>query len=325
MRFGAVVNAAAVAVLLLPAVARAQVADTTAADVVTLTFAWPEGMVAGVDLQRTRVRSRAGSQDTSAVHVTYNLAVLAHPDGKLIRYTDFAAPGLAGMSEPQLQVLQAVSSIVPSYVISAEGELLRIDQLAEVRERMLGWMRQAVDPAATGGLGEMLSGMLSEEALFAAAAQEWNALVGSWIGAELEVGSTYEIEGEEQVPLLGNVAVPYRHELGASGRVPCRAGETQARCVELILRSYPDPQKLQPHLEAFLQRLMEAAGVSGTLPPISYKQFEIENEIVVVAEPATLVPHELTIVRSVTAVMDVGGREQGGSDFQVARYIYSYR
>jgi hypothetical protein len=319
------VIAALLALLSLPASASAQVADTTGSDVVKLSFAWPEGMAAGVDLQRTRVRSRGGSEDTSAVRVTYNLAVVAHPEGRLIRYTDFATPGLSGISESQQQILQAVSSVVPSYVVSADGELLRVDRLAEVRERMLGWMREAVDTAAAGNLGELLSGMLSEEALFAVAAQEWNALVGAWIGAELEVGSAYEVEGDEPVPMLGNVSIPYRYELGASARVPCRPEETDPACVELILRSYPDPQQLQPHLEAFLQRLMEAAGVSGSLPRLSYKQFEIENEIVLIAEPATLIPHALTIVRSVTAVMDVGGREQGGADFQTARYSYSYR
>lgn len=313
------------ALILAPLVVAAQDPDTAAPDTASLRFGWPVGMRAHIELERVRVRTAGATPDTNAILVTYDLEVHDHPDGRQIRYLNFASPGLDAPADDQRRLMQMVSSIVPGYVVSDSGELLRVDQLSEVRAAMLGWVRTALDTLPPGGLETLLGEMLSEDVLFALAAQEWNALVGTWIGAELEVGAAYELEAEEPIPMLGNVMVPYRYELGVSARVPCTPGASETGCVELILRSHPDPEAIQPHLTAFVQRMLDAAGPGVTIPPIAYRQLEIETEIVVVSEPATLTPHALTITRMVDATMEIEGVAQTARDAQVARYAYTYR
>ena len=249
----------------------------------------------------------------------------AHRDGKLIRYTNFSAPGVSGLSDVQQRMVQAASSIVPSYVVSDDGELVRIDQVRELRSSLVEWLHEAIGEPLSRDLEALMSQMLSEQALAGLANEQWNALVGTWAEAEVEVGAAYELEAEEPLPMLGNVLVPYRYELGASARVPCTPESQELDCVELILRSSPDPEALQPHLDAFVKRTIDAMGAGDKAPPISYKELSIENEIVVVTEPKTLIPHALTITRTVEAVMLVGGVEQVGGEHQIARHVFTYR
>lgn len=313
------------ATLLAPVTTVTQDPDTARVDVVSLAFAWPVGTRASVDLERVRVRSMDASTDSSAVRVTYDLEVAAHPAGRLIRYANFSTPELTGLSDPQHRLAQAASSIVPSYVVSDAGELLQIHEVSEIRSTLMHWLRQANDGPLSDDLDALMSQLLSEETLLALASQHWNALVGTWGGADLEVGAAYELETEEPLPMLGNVLVPFRYELGASTRLPCEPNGADLDCVELILRSYPDPEALQPHLEAFVDRMLHAAGAGAGTPPLSYKQLSIENEVVVVTEPETLLPHALTVSRVVDAVLKVGGVEQVGAEYQLTRYTFTYR
>lgn len=313
------------ATLLAPVTVLAQEAHDAEADVVSLAFAWPVGMRASIELERVLVRSVGGARDSASLRLAYELEVADHAKGRLIHYSNFSAPELVGISDTEHRMIQLASSIVPTYIVSDAGELLEVHRVSELRSTILDWMRQAVDTVSGDGLEQFLDQMLTEETLFALAAQEWNALVGNWIEAALEIGAAYELEAEEPLPMLGNALVPYRYELGASARVPCRPGADKLDCVELILRSYPDPDELQPHLQAFLQRMLDAAGPGDEMPPLSYKRLAIESEVVVVAEPQSLIPHALTIARVVEATMDVGGVEQEGGEYRVARYVFNYR
>ena len=296
------------------------------ADTVTLTFDWPIGMSPRVDLERTRIRSQGGlSADSSRMRVEYDMAVEDDGNGRLIRYSNFSAPSLVGVSDSEQQLLQLVSSVAPSYVVSPDGELLVVHELDSIRATIGTWLDQMFDSLPGVEMRALMDQMLSEDVLFALASQEWNALVGTWVDAEFEVGAAYELEAAEPMPMLGNVMVLYRYELGAYARVPCQPAGEALDCVELIIRSYPDPVELKPHLEAFVQRMIDAAGGGPEVPSLSYKGFVIENEVVLVAEPVGLIPHSLTISRATDVVMDVGGVEQVGSDYQLAEYRFTHR
>lgn len=62
----------------------------------------------------------------------------------------------------------------------------------------------------------MFHRMINEETLLASVAQEWNALVGAWAGAELEIGAEYGLSHEEPLALLGGALVPYDYVFGVS-------------------------------------------------------------------------------------------------------------
>jgi hypothetical protein len=263
--------------------------------------------------------------DSTSIRVQYSMAVEHHEQGRLIRYSDFSGPDLSGVSQPEQQLLQLLSSVVPSYVVSDAGELVAVHGLDSIRATLEGWLDPLLDSLPAGEFRDLLHQMISEQTLFALAAQEWNALVGTWVGAELEVGAAYELQADEPLPMLGNVLVPFRYELGASGRVPCHPEATTPDCVELIIRSYPDPEQLQAHLEAFLRRMVEAAGPDAGVPPLTYDDLALETEVVLVARPEDLVPFSLSSYRSVEVSMDVGGEQHTARDYQLAEYTFRHR
>lgn len=312
-------------VLLAPIPASSQAPASIDSDLITLDFDWPVGMRADVDLVKMRIAGSERMADTSRIRVTYEMVVEDHPEGRLIHYSGFSAPGLAAPAGPEQRMLRAASSIVPSYVVSDDGQLLRIDDLADLRADIMGWMGDEIGDRDAGRFEALMDQLLTEEVLHSLAANEWGMLVSAWAGAELEIGAAYESYGEEPVPILGNAVVPYHYEFGLSGRVPCREGGSDRECVELILRSQPDPDELGPRLDAFLRQTLESAAGGSELPPISYDDFDVRNEIVLIAEPDGLIPHVLTATRIAEMIIDVGGMRQAGGGQQVARYVFTIR
>ena len=315
-----------------PALAAAQdttrvVTDSAEAvpDVVYLYFDWPVGTSMQVEVERSRRRTFDATTDSSRLEVDYQLDVEDHEQGRLIRFSEFSTPDLGvSLLAPQ-EVLQAASSFVPAYVVSDEGDILAVEGLEELGASLRAMMHQVLDTLANPELEAILGPLLNEDNLFAQAATEWNSLVGTWIEAEFDVGYAYEMEVEEPLPMIGNALVPYIYELGASARVPCLPEEEELRCVELVMRTYPDPEVLQPLLDQFVQNMMNAVAPDVTVPALVYKTLDIENEVILVTEPAGLIPYALTVGRYLDMVVEVGGEEQAGSEVRLAEYTYRRR
>jgi len=78
-------------------------------------------------------------------------------------------------------------------------------------------------------------------------------------------------------------------------RVPCSAGERALRCVEITLRSTPDPEVLPAAARALLPRLAAPGAVNRAA------ELSIEDELLLVTEPATLLPRRVVWTRAVRA------------------------
>ena len=92
-----------------------------------------------------------------------------------------------------------------------------------------------------------------------------------------------------------------RYEFGATGRVPCHAGDADTRCVELWMTSAPAPEAVNAILERLFAAMgPEMAALSGTA------EFDIQHRMVLVTEPATLLPHRLVTVKDVQVTLDEG-------------------
>lgn len=313
------------AALLLPGVAVAQQAGSTAADVdvVALTFAWPVGMTASVEREGFRVKQADGPPVESGIHVTYDLEVFEHPDGRLILFRNVGIPGMPAPQDAEPLMAHAVSGTAPGYIVSDAGRLLDVHQLDDLHSAMMDLWRREVGSQPDDEQEAVLGQLLSRETLSAIVAQEWEALVGFWAGTELEVGAVYEMQAEEPLPLLDNALVLYRYEFGVSERLPCLPTGVELDCVELIVRSYPDPDSLQSRVRALIERVRGTA--DADMPQPSFKTFDTMNEIIVVAEPGSLIPHALTITRLLEAEQDRDGVEQAVSDYRRTRYTYTYR
>lgn len=303
--------------------AAGQEPDTTfvpSGDTVSLSFAWPAGLQGGVELTRVRIQGSAlRGADTSALRTTYSLSTSEVEDGILVEVSDFTVPGLPEGDATQTGIA-LLSSFSPNYVLGRSGELLRVDGI----EELLASMRTLLDSTFTDveapAMRETMNGMISEQSMLALLSQEWTGLIGAWVGAQLEVGSLYELETQEPLPLPGNPVVPFRYEFGVIDRVPCDEADATESCVELVMRSFPDPQFMKQFMVDFTESMR--ADVPG-VPEMVFNDFSVFTETVVVTNPATLVPRTLRITQSVEGSITAEGVEEVTSQYRESYYVYS--
>jgi len=320
-------SAASLAIVIVtrPAFAQAK------ADSVSLRFAWPVGMTARVDQEWTRMQVGPQRNDSVTVRSRYRLTVSAHPKGRLIQSDSFAitsppaaaSNGRAGNVDPQ-QFLARLGSVQPSYVVTTDGEFVGLEGV-ERTKRVLDslfapMIREMADAPPT--LKALMQNVTSPQTLTATAAQEWNVLAGTWVGADWEVGEAYEASSEEPSPMLPGLKVPMRHEFSAAERVPCTEGESARRCVRLEMISEPDSAALRKAVTDFMAKL--APKDANLLA--AFQSMRVANELTVVADPRDLRPYALALVKTVE-VQGVDGPNEPSSrtrrvDTRTARYTY---
>jgi len=317
--------ACSVVALAHPAFAQAK------ADSVSLRFAWPIGMTARVDQEWTRMQVGPQRNDSVTVRSRYRLTVAAHPKGRLIQSDSFAITSLpaaasnrrAGDVDPQ-QFLARLGSVQPSYVVTTDGEFVGLEGV-ERTKRMLDslfapMMREMADAPAE--LKALMQSVTSPQTLTATAAQEWNALAGTWVGADWVVGEAYEASSEEPSPMIPGLKVPMRHEFSAAERVPCREGEPAKRCIRLEMISEPDSAALRKVMTDFMAKVApKDANVAA-----AFQSMRVANELTVVADPRDLRPYAMALVKTVEVQGAGGPNEPAGRtrrvDIRTARYRY---
>lgn len=287
------------------------------ADAVALSFDWPVGLDAWVTHHRSQVRTVNGETEESAAGLRYRMQVQDHPAGRLVSYDSF---GLVGPTDPGDMSTQAlveqVGAFMPGLVVSNSGEVVEIvgiDRLVGLVRSLLGPMLDSL-PAQAGSLRQTFDRLLSQEFLAAKSAEDWNALVGLWVEAELELGAVYELEAEEPIPILPDRTLPYLYQFSFTSRSPCSPSDLDASCVVLEMMSVPDPVAVTELLDAMIGDAARAALGSSMV----YKELEIENAVRLLAEPAGLIPHRLEVVQTMAGEVDVP--TEGPASFQQRRF-----
>lgn len=287
-----------IALFLLPTALLGQGRRETA----LLEFRWPIGLHAEVVEQRETWENSSDGADSTSAALSYTMHVENHPQGYLVRHFDFVfsdsrsrARGRSDeVSEITLdleELSSQVGAMIPSYVVSPQGELVGIDGLETLQARAREMLR--TDLAASERKGpatrELLEQLLSRDFFLAQANEVWSELVGFWIGSELEIGVMYEFEQEEANPLVPNVMLPFTYQFGAKEMVPCTAGDPNADCVALELVSFPDPNAM----EALILELLERMNGVDASDQVFYERLQMENYVLLVADPETLIPYRL--------------------------------
>lgn len=297
--------------LAAPAATQESPPDTTA---VRFHFAWPAGTRARVETTRIRARDSGGVGDTMEVTLRCEMRVLSHPEGLLIEYNhfEFPEPPEGERARQIQQVMQGLSSLSPSIVVSGAGEMIRLDRpdrLAARLDSLLAPVFGTLEDAPPQ-IRSLVESALSESTLASGAAQEWNALVGSWAGAEFTPGNSYTLSSNEPIPLLGGVIVPMTYEFALVGHGPCRDGEDPAGCVMVTLQSYPDPEAMRKAVGDFMEKI-----TPGTVPGrVVFKSLDTSTHLSVVMSPATMLPHRVELTRGVEGTIAVPEGQE--TDFQ---------
>ena len=318
-------SAVAIVILAQPAVAQAK------PDSVALRFAWPVGMAANVEGEWTRMQSTPARNDSFTVRSRWRMMVSPHAKGRLIQYDQFTITSLppatpnrspAGLDPHQL--LARLGSIQPSYVVSAEGEFVSVEGV-EAMKRALDSLLAPIMSQIAGAppaIKAMLENATSMQVLTAAAAQDWNAVAGTWVGADWEVGAVYETSTEEPVPMFPGLKIPMQYQFRAAERVPCTERETARRCVRLEMHSEPDSVAMRK----FINDLMTKVVPNQANALAMFKSMRVANELTVIADPRDLRPYSFELVKAVEAESAGGPNEPAGRtrqiDIRTARYTY---
>jgi hypothetical protein len=291
-------------------------------DTVRLRFNWLPGTVAEIESARFRERF-AEKTDTLAGSARYRMKVAAHPEGRSVEYSDFdfgGVPGRPRESRALQAIAEQVSSLVPNSLVSGEGDFLRVQNVNQMRTQLDSLLGPMVGGSGNEQALAAIAAIFSEDALNMLAAQEWNALVGMWTGADLELGETYELQQMAALPMIPGATVPMISQFSVVERVSCLEEGDGEDCVEIHLVSFADPDAMKDHLQQFIRRLSSDPKLAAS----AYDDLAIENELVLVTEPATLLPHRASITKSISGTFRA--REEKGSfsqlDVRTDRYRY---
>lgn len=285
------------------------------ADAVWLEFAWPVGLSADVEATQRIVRRRGGSDSDVTVRSRYRMTVRDHPRGLAVHHSDGALTGL--QSEPQLDsddplvaMLEDLSELTSTYIVSDDGMLLDVEGL----ERGTEALREAFEPL--GGEPDRVPGALtpaeprgasiSADAVKAAVAERWGSMVWFWAWEEFQPDSVYTFTAEVPSPMMPELIVPMEYRIGFLRLVACHEGAAPDSCVHVEARTVPDPAGVPDFLERFV------AGLAGAHGEESFQvdAYDQESRFGVTLEPATMIPHEFRMTRSVS----VATTENGESD-----------
>jgi hypothetical protein len=321
----------------LPATALALAAANAAAaqsgpDSVSLRFGWPVGTTARVRQGWVRVQRSPQRNDSIGVRSTYRLTLLDHPDGRLVRIDSFAvlpdtlgAAPTAAQRTVRPQLLAQLGALQPSYIVSRDGEFRRVEDIAPLKRFV-----DSLFASALRELGDvpneakaMLRAAVSEQALTASAAQEWDAMVATWAGADWVIGKAYAAAVEEPIPAIPGLKMPMRYGFSAAERVPCTETARQQACVRLEMYSEPDSAALRKAVGDIMTRV----GTAEKDILQSLENMRTEGTVTVIADPKTLLPYKVTRVKLVEVRTSDSGHEKGGVtsrvDTRTAWYSYS--
>ncbi|MGH7540283.1 MAG: hypothetical protein ACRELC_04730, partial [Gemmatimonadota bacterium] len=102
---------------------------------VRTTFEWPDHLRMRVRLTTLDIREREGDADTARTIVTYRLHAAEHPEGRLVTMGDLAVEAMSPGGSAADSLLALVEAFRPALVVSASGELLRIEDEAALEGR----------------------------------------------------------------------------------------------------------------------------------------------------------------------------------------------
>ncbi|HYH99244.1 hypothetical protein [Hyalangium sp.] len=271
-------------------------------DTVALRFAWPLGLTVQVASTSTVTQKDQPPEFSS---LTYQLRLEGLGEERKL-LTEQMIPTTIGTP-----LDEGPPPPMPTLVLGPKGELRRTEGIDKVVEEMA---QQAEIQGIPKEQQAQITGLV-HDALEQAARSRWEVLVGKWSGLALKPGEATERKSQTAVPLFGSVAAT-RERVLLKERVPCTEGETEKRCVRLVLESSLDPDKLDHATDELLRKLksvMKAnmAVPDEALPELTVMKIRVDSTLEFIAEPETLVPYsQRTVTNSHVIIQEPEGERK---------------
>jgi len=169
-------------------------------------FAWPDGLVLDVLLNRLRTETVLGvtRQWRSSASMVWD--VVGGPDGGWVVTPHDIVRDVLEHSEPVRGVydhraaIHLLDDLLPTLHVDAQAQLVAVSELEWIRDGVLADHLRSNAPRA---VVDVLERLMSESASRQRVSTLWNGLAGLWAGRRLEVGALYELHYDEPMPMLG--------------------------------------------------------------------------------------------------------------------------
>lgn len=267
-----------------------------------LQFDWPAGLDAKVDTERSREQQMGDkAKPPRSLKATYRMRVRPHDAGLIVRSEEFSGLTVNDIFANGVGLEDAIASLVPSTVVTRDGDFVRAEDTAAVKALLTKMFdafladKKELPPQ----FKQILERATSDEFFDGTAAGEWSSLVGSWLEFPLS-GELVEETVEEPSPVLPDLMVLLKVSRRMVERSECTRGGVHYACGVFEMRSEVDPASMR---DAFA-RLTE--GVKD-VPRITYEDVDMVTIARVRLETATMLPHALTITRTVKMTMSAPG------------------
>jgi len=289
-----------VAIAALPGSPRAQGSP----DTVSMRFGWEPGLTLRVTTMRSRTRSTTTSETRKSTS-HYTLRVEESGEHLRVRLTDpeFETGGPEAGAAPaeQARVMEELAGLMPDFVVTRQGEFVRLHDLSGYQKRLGEFLVEMMPADMDAALATRIQAMLtSEHFLNSRVAEEWNAIVGAWVGGAFEIGTPPEYSQNEALGVFPGEEVKMNYAFAAEEVSLCKRGGVARACAELSMRSVADPEDVKRLIANILAKL--APGEMPTAPP--FRTLEVENLLRVTTEPSGLFPHAYSLTKTIRGTLD---------------------
>ena len=296
------------------------------AEIVATSFGWEAGTAFEATSTKTRVRRGPGVAPVeSSVSSTYGITVEEAGESLRVKWVN---PSVDTVNVPpemtpsaREQLVERVSALMPDFLVSRDGAyggLVDFERhRSEMRQLFLDVFPDETEAQAMPAIDRMI---LTEAFFDTRLAQEWNAIVGTWIDGEFEIGAEYEMSQEEPIPLVPGEKVLMNYVFSAARTLSCERGGVTRKCVELTMRSSADPGDMK----RLTARLFEQLDAAAPEELSQLQGFDNRTTLRVVTEADGLFPHEFDLERTVggTTLVDGARQEFSQIDSRAVRYTH---
>ena len=268
---------------------------------ITLRFDWPDGLRARV--RTTSVKSQLLGQQsrTQDMVSTYDMKATRTERGTAVEFDGFQIDR-PGVSDDD-RMVETLLAYRPGLLVDSNGALIEILGLETLRN-LLEPLQERIATAPEEmqlGLQAVAQTVANEDYLKARAGSDWNHLIGSWVGRTLTPGKADR--RTDETPAAGVAEQPIPTEVNISITRIDACNRTQKRdCVRLRLTREPQADRLR---EAMLPNLGQMLGVDDWGPEGApdLRDVMASSQLIVDAEPDTLIPHRVEALRVLSLEM----------------------
>jgi hypothetical protein len=295
----------------LAALSSAQASSTVVGS--AMRFAWPVGTAATVETEYVREEGEAG-REVSRIRMSHRMRVLAHPEGRQLRYDEQRAIAAAGNFQPAATAL--LPFWIPSTIVREDGTFSRVEESQRAQELFL----VAIGPHLRAAeqfpaLRDYVASMTSETATTTLQAGEWQKLVWQWVGMPSSM-DPMEVTGSARA--LPGLTVATHTRLSVTNRRSCTRAGQSLTCATFEMKTVLDSEALAE----LTARLLKDAPI---VPKPTIKPLELEEVIRVTMETGTMLPHEMLLTRMSLMRVDADGQSRTNRDAESRRSVFAYK